>query len=51
MNRSRSLSAHSPNFALRRTIGVTIAAVLALIAMYGGFFAVCAVMVATGLAA
>lgn len=51
MNRSRSISASTPNFPLRRAIGAAVAVVLALVATYGGFLAVCAFFLVTGLAA
>ena len=51
MNRARSVSAHSPNYSRRRAIAAGITIILALIATYGGFLAVCALMLVTGWAA
>lgn len=48
MTRSRSLSAHSPNYSMRRAIGATLALMLALTATYGGFLGTCALMLVAG---
>lgn len=51
MNRNRSVSAHSPNYIRRRVVGSFTAVALAVCALYGGFFAVCALFLAYGWAA